>query len=257
MRKISAFNLAAIGLGLLFLYLPIAVLVIGSFKASPLGGWSAHQYTALAGGAALRQAALVSIRLALVAATLATVLGTLAAVALVHCGRCRGRLLLAALIYTPPVMPHIIGGLAMLLLFAAVSIDRGFWTVVIAHTTVATGFVALIVQARLTDLDPRLEEAAMDLGATPLDTFRAVTLPLLLPAVVAAWLIAFTLSLGDVVLASFTAAPGATTLPMQIYAAAKLGVTPQMNAVCCLMIGVIGLAVIAASLLTRLNTASR
>jgi putrescine transport system permease protein len=257
MRKVSPFNLAAIVLGLAFLYLPIAILVIYSFNASRLvavwGGWSTRWYAELLGDAPLLDSAFISIRLALVSATAATMLGTLAAVALVRFGRFRGRLLFASMIYAPLVMPEVITGLSMLLLFVAVAIDRGFWTVAIAHTTMAMCFVAVIVQARLIDFDMNLEEAAMDLGATPLDTFRAVTLPLILPAIAAGWMLAFALSLDDLVIASFTTGPGATTLPIRIYSEVRLGVKPEMNAICSVMIGVVGLVVIAASLLAKFN----
>jgi putrescine transport system permease protein len=257
MRKASAFNLAAIVLGLVFLYLPIAILVIYSFNASQLvtvwGGWSTRWYAELINDGALVDSAFISIRLALVSATAATILGTLAATALVRFGRFRGRLLFASMIYAPLVMPEVITGLSMLLLFVAVAIDRGFWTVAIAHTTMAMCFVTVIVQARLFDFDMNLEEAAMDLGASPLETFRAVTLPLILPAIAAGWMLAFALSLDDLVIASFTTGPGATTLPIRIYSEVRLGVKPEMNAVCSIMIGVVGLAVIAASLLAKFN----
>jgi putrescine transport system permease protein len=257
MRKLSAFNLAAIVFGLVFLYLPIVILVIFSFNASQLvsvwGGWSTRWYAALINDAALLDSAFISIRLALVSATAATILGTLAAVALVRFGRFRGRLLFASMIYAPLVMPEVITGLSMLLLFVAVAIDRGFWTVAIAHTTMAMCFVTVIVQARLIDFDMNLEEAAMDLGASPLETFRTVTLPLILPAIAAGWMLAFALSLDDLVIASFTTGPGATTLPIRIYSEVRLGVKPEMNAVCSIMIGVVGLAVIAASLLAKFN----
>jgi putrescine transport system permease protein len=160
------------------------------------------------------------------------------------------------MIYAPLVMPEVITGLSMLLLFVAVAIDRGFWTVAIAHTTMAMCFVTVIVQARLVDFDMNLEEAAMDLGASPLETFRAVTLSLILPAIAAGWMLAFALSLDDLVIASFTTGPGATTLPIRIYSEVRLGVKPEMNAVCSIMIGVVGLAVIAASLLAKFNIAS-
>jgi putrescine transport system permease protein len=259
MRKLSAFNLAAIVLGIAFLYLPIVVLVIYSFNASRLvavwGGWSTRWYAELIADAPLLESAFISLRLAVVSATAATVLGTLAAVALVRHGRFRGRLLFASMIYAPLVMPEVITGLSMLLLFVAISIDRGFWTVAIAHTTLAMCFVAVIVQARLIDFDMNLEEAAMDLGASPLRTFVAVTLPLILPAIAAGWMLAFALSLDDLVIASFTTGPGATTLPIRIYSEVRLGVKPEMNAVCSIMIGVVGVAVIAASLLTKFNVA--
>jgi putrescine transport system permease protein len=261
MRKLSAFNLGAIGLGIAFLYLPIVILVIYSFNASRLvavwGGWSTRWYAALADDAPLLDAALTSIRLALVSATAATILGTLAAVALVRFGRFRGRLLFASMIYAPLVMPEVITGLSMLLLFVAVAADRGFWTVAIAHTTMAICFVTVIVEARLIDFDMSLEEAAMDLGASPLDTFLSITLPLIVPAIAAGWMLAFALSLDDLVIASFTTGPGATTLPIRIYSEVRLGVKPEMNAVCSIMIGVVGLAVIAASLLAKSSAAGR
>jgi putrescine transport system permease protein len=259
MRKLSSFNLAAIVLGIAFLYLPIVILVIFSFNASRLvavwGGWSTRWYVELAGDVPLLEAAFVSLRIALFAATVATVLGTLAAVSLTRYGRFRGRLLFAAMVYAPLVMPEVITGLSMLLLFVTISIDRGFWTVVIAHTTMAMCFVAVIVQARLVDFDVSLEEAAMDLGASPTRTFLVVTLPLILPAIAAAWMLAFALSLDDLVIASFTTGPGATTLPILIYSEVRLGVKPEMNAVCSIMIAVVGFAVIAASLLNKLSAA--
>ncbi len=255
MRKVSAFNLAAIVLGIAFLYLPIVVLVIYSFNASRLvavwGGWSTHWYAELMNDAPLVESAWISIRLALVSASAATILGTLAALALVRFGRFRGRLLFAAMIYAPLVMPEVITGLSLLLLFVAIAVDRGFWTVAIAHTTMAMCFVTVIVQSRLVDFDMSLEEAAMDLGASPLRTFLSVTLPLILPAIAAAWMLAFALSLDDLVIASFTTGPGATTLPIRIYSEVRLGVKPEMNAVCSIMIGVVGIAVIAASLLAK------
>jgi putrescine transport system permease protein len=259
MRKLSPFNLAALGIGLGFLYLPIVILVVYSFNASRLvavwGGWSTHWYAELAADAPLLDSAFISLRVAVISATLATLLGTLAAVTLVRSRRFRGKLLFAAMIYAPLVMPEVITGLSMLLLFVAVAIDRGFWTVVIAHTTMAMCFVAVIVQSRLVDFDRSLEEAAMDLGASPAHTFLAITLPLILPAIVAAWMLAFALSLDDLVIASFTTGPGATTLPIRIYSEVRLGVKPEMNAVCSIMVAVVGTAVIVASLLTKLSAA--
>jgi putrescine transport system permease protein len=259
MRKLSAFNLGAIALGIAFLYLPIVILVIYSFNASRLvavwGGWSTRWYAELMQDAPLLDSAFTSLRLALTAATAATILGTLAALALVRFGRFRGRLLFAAMIYAPLVMPEVITGLSLLLLFVAVAVDRGFWTVAVAHTTMAMCFVTVIVQSRLVDFDMSLEEAAMDLGASPLRTFFAVTLPLILPAIAAAWMLAFALSLDDLVIASFTTGPGVTTLPIRIYSQVRLGVKPEMNAVCSIMVAVVGVAVIAASLLAKLGGA--
>ena len=259
MRKVTAFNLFAIVLGIVFLYLPIVLLVIYSFNDSRLvavwGGWSTRWYAELAGDAAILNAAFISLRVAFVSASLATVLGTLGAVALVRFGRFRGRLLFSSMIYAPLVMPEVITGLSLLLLFVALTIDRGFWTVVIAHTTMATCFVAVIVQSRLVDFDMSLEEAAMDLGAPPLRTFLAITLPLIMPAIAAAWMLAFALSLDDLVIASFTTGPGATTLPIRIYSEVRLGVKPEINAVCSIFIAVVCIAVLCASLATKLTVA--
>jgi len=259
MRKVSAFNVSAVALGIAFLYVPIVILVIYSFNASRLvtvwGGWSTRWYAELAGDTAILQAAFISLRVALVSASAATLLGTLAAVTVVRFGRFRGRLLFASMIYAPLVMPEVITGLSLLLLFVAIAVDRGFWTVVIAHTTMAMCFVTIIVQSRLIDFDTSLEEAAMDLGASPRATFLSVTLPLILPAIAAAWMLSFALSLDDLVIASFTTGPGATTLPIRIYSQVRLGVKPEINAICSIFIGVVGVTVLTASLLTKLTTA--
>jgi len=256
MRKVSTFSFAAIFVGIAFLYLPIVVLVIYSFNASRLvavwGGWSTRWYAELLNDRPLLDAASISIRLALTSATLATILGTMAALALVRFGRFRGRLPFAAMVYAPLVMPEVITGLSLLLLFVAVAADRGFWTVAIAHTTMAMCFVTVIVQSRLVDFDMSLEEAAMDLGASPLRTFASVTLPLILPAIAAAWMLAFALSIDDLVIASFTTGPGATTLPIRIYSEVRLGVKPEINAVCTIIITLVAVTVVAASLITKL-----
>lgn len=256
MRKgLSATNVVALALGLAFLYGPIAILVIYSFNGSRLvtvwGGWSTRWYAALMRDSALVDAAIVSLKVALISASAATLLGTLAALALTRAGRFRGRTGFAALIYAPIVMPEVLTGLALLLLFVAIDLDRGFWTVTLAHTTVTLCFAALIVQARLIGFDRSLEEAAMDLGCPPLRTFFAVTLPLIWPAVASAFILAFTLSLDDLVIASFTTGPGATTLPLRIYSDVRLGVKPEINAVCSVMIGFVALALIAFSLLIK------
>ena len=166
-------------------------------------------------------------------------------------GRFRGRLLFSAMVYAPLVMPEVIIGLALLLLFVAVDFERGFWTTALAHTTLTMCFVAVIVQSRLIDFDWSLEEAAMDLGCPPLRTFLTVTLPLILPAIAAGWMLAFTLSLDDLVIASFTTGPGATTLPIRIYSEVRLGVKPEINAIWTLMIAFVAIVVVAASLLTK------
>jgi putrescine transport system permease protein len=155
------------------------------------------------------------------------------------------------MIYAPLVMPEVITGLSLLLLFVAINADRGFWTVVIAHTTVTASFVTVVVQSRLISFDRSLEEAAMDLGCPPLKTFMVVTLPLIFPAVAAGWMLAFTLSFDDLVIASFSTGPGATTLPMRIYSEVRLGVKPEINAICTVMITVVALGVIGAALFAR------
>jgi putrescine transport system permease protein len=258
MRGMSRFNIASVALGLAFLYLPIFVLIIYSFNASRLvtvwAGWSTQWYAELMHDHAILESAWVTLRVGLLSATVATVLGTLAAIALVRFGRFRGRLLFSGLVYAPLVMPEVIIGLSLLLLFVAADFDRGFWTVSIAHATLTACFVTVVVQSRLLEIDPTFEEAALDLGCPPVKTFFAITLPLILPALVAGWMLAFTLSLDDLVIASFTTGPGATTLPIRIYSEIRLGVKPEINAICTIMIGVIGAAVLAASLFSKLRT---
>jgi putrescine transport system permease protein len=260
-RGLSIFNVTTVALGLAFLYLPIVILVIYSFNASRLvtvwGGWSTRWYVALLNDSAMVAAAWASLRIGFVSATAATVLGTLAAVALVRGGRFRGRSGFAGLVYSPLVMPEVITGLSLLLLFVAISIDRGFWTVTLAHTTVTMCFVTVIVQSRLLSFDTSLEEAAMDLGAPPLKAFLTVTLPLIFPAIAAGWILAFSLSLDDLVIASFTTGPGATTLPIRIYSEVRLGVKPEINAICTIMIAVVAAGIVIASIVSRRGEARR
>lgn len=255
---LSRFNIAALAFGLAFLYLPIVILVIYSFNASQLvtvwGGWSLRWYTAFFNDEAMLAAAATSLRVAGVSATLAAVLGTLAALALVRGERFRGRTLFSGMLYAPLVMPEVITGLSLLLLFVALGAERGFWTVTIAHTTLTMCFVAVIVQSRLGSIDRSLEEAAMDLGCGPVKAFVAVTLPLIAPAIAAGWMLAFTLSLDDLVIASFTTGPGSATLPIRIYSEVRLGVKPEINAICALIIGAVTLAIVTASLAAKLSS---
>jgi putrescine transport system permease protein len=261
MRKASWFNIGSVALGLAFLYLPIVILVIYSFNASRLvsvwGGWSTRWYVELARDRAMLEATWVTLRIALLSATAATVIGTLAAVALVRLGRFRGRMLFSAMVYAPLVMPEVITGLSLLLLFVAVGIDRGFWTIAIAHTTLTACFVTVVVQSRLLSFDVGLEEAAMNLGCPPWKTFLTVTLPLIAPALAAGWMLAFTLSLDDLVIASFTTGPGATTLPIRIYSEIRLGVKPEINAICTILVAVVAFGIVAASLLTKFHDVGR
>jgi putrescine transport system permease protein len=248
---LSWFQASSIAWGIAFLYLPIAILVIYSFNASRLvtvwGGWSLRWYAELLHDEAMLDSAWVTLRVGLLSASAATVLGTLSALALVRSGRFQGRLVFSAMVYAPLVMPEVITGLALLLLFVAVGFDRGFWTITIAHTTVTMCFVTVVVQARLVTFDRSLEEAAMDLGCPPLKTFLLITLPLVWPAIASAWMLAFTLSLDDLVIASFTTGPGATTLPIRLYSEVRLGVKPEINAICTILLAVAALGVLAGS----------
>ena len=260
-RGASSFNVISVALGLAFLYLPIAILVIYSFNASRLvtiwGGWSLVWYRELLHDDAVLRAAWVSLRVAALSASAATVLGTLAAVALTRLGRFRGRLLFSGMVYAPLVMPEVITGLSLLLLFVAFDVDRGFWTIAIAHTTLTMCFVTVIVQSRLVTFDRSLEEAAMDLGCPPAKTFVTITLPLIAPAIAAGWMLAFSLSLDDLVIASFTTGPGATTLPIRIYSEVRLGVKPEINAVCTIMITFVAFGTVVSSLIAKRGAVRR
>lgn len=255
MRRFSALHMVMLAVGLAFLYLPMLVLVAYSFNASRLvtvwGGFSTQWYGALLRNQALLDAAWLSARIAFVSACVATVLGTLAALVLVRGGRFSGRASFAGLLAAPMIMPEVITGLALLLMFVGAGIERGFWTVAAAHVTLTTCFVTLVVQSRLVSMDRSLEEAAQDLGAPPLTVFFRITLPLIAPAVIAGFLLAFALSLDDLVLASFSTGPGATTLPMRLYSAMRLGVTPEINAASTLLMGFVAVVVILASLVVK------
>jgi putrescine transport system permease protein len=259
-RGPSAFNLASVALGLAFLYLPIVLLVIYSFNASRLvsvwGGFSTRWYAALFHDEQMLDAIWVTLRVGVISATLATVLGTLAAVALTRSGGFRGRLVFSSMIYAPLVMPEVILGLSLLLLFVAFDLPRGVWTVTVAHATMTLCYATVVVQARLVGVDRALEEAAQDLGRTPVQAFLEVTLPSIAPAVAAAWMLAFTLSLDDLVIASFTSGPGSTTLPMRIYSQVRLGVSPEINAVSTLLIGLVATGVIGVYLVRQRRKAA-
>ncbi len=240
-----ALQSATLALGFGLLYLPIVLVVIFSFNASRLvtvwGGFSTQWYRGLFADRQLVDSALISLKVALASGLLATILGTCAAVALVRFGRFFGRTLFTALIYAPLVMPEVITGLALLLMFVSLGFERGLWTVVIAHATVGLCYVALVVRARLVDCDPAFEEAASDLGAPPWRAFASVTLPFILPAIAAGFMLSVTVSLDDLIVASFTTGPGATTLPMRIYSAVRLGVTPEINAMSTLLLATVAL----------------
>ena len=255
------FNISSVTLGFAFLYLPMIVLVVYSFNSNKLvtvwAGFSTKWYGELLNNQGLMDAAWVTVRVAFLSACCATVLGTLAAIVLIRSGRFHGRTLFSGMIYAPLVMPDVITGLSLLLLFVAMNFARGFWTVLIAHITFSMCFVAVVVQSRLITFDKSVEEAAMDLGCPPVKTFFKVTLPIILPAVISGWMLAFTLSLDDLVIASFTTGPGATTLPMKIYSQVRLGVTPEINAVCTILIAIVTTGVLAASIYTKRQEVER
>lgn len=253
--KFTRLDATVLTLCFAFLYIPILILIIYSFNESKLvtvwGGFSLRWYRDMWSNDGLMDAAWITLRVGVLSASLGTVLGTLAALALTRFGRFHGRILFSGMIYAPLVMPEVITGLSMLLLFVSLNVDRGFWTVVIAHTTFTMCYVAIVVQSRLYTFDRSLEEAALDLGCTPFKTFFVITLPLILPAVISGWMLAFTLSLDDLVIASFTTGPGATTLPIKIYSQVRLGVTPEINAISSILVAIVTCGVIVTSLLTK------
>ncbi|MCM2562860.1 ABC transporter permease subunit [Lutimaribacter sp. EGI FJ00015] len=255
MRRFTWFNATALTLGFAFLYLPMIILITYSFNESKLvtvwAGFSTKWYGELLGNESFLDAAWVTVQVAVVSSTIATVLGTMAALVLVRAGRFAGRTLFSGMIYAPLVMPEVITGLSLLLLFIGIGLDRGILTIILAHTTFSMCFVSVVVSSRLVSFDRSLEEAALDLGCTPFHAFRLVTLPIIAPAVISGWLLAFTLSLDDLVIASFTAGPSATTLPIKIFSAVRLGVSPEINALSTIMIAIVTVGVVAASLISK------
>ncbi len=254
-RRFSWFNATSLTFGFAFLYLPILILVIYSFNSSKLvtvwAGFSTKWYGELLRDQAFLDAAWVTLKVAVVSSTIATVLGTMAAYVLMRAGRFLGRTLFSGMIYAPLVMPDVIMGLAFLLLFISIGLDRGVLTIILAHTTFTMCYVSVVVSSRLVTFDRSLEEAALDLGCTPFDAFKSVTLPIIAPAVISGWLLAFTLSLDDLVIASFAAGPSSTTLPMKVFSSVRLGVSPQINALSTMLISIVTVGVIAASLVTK------
>ena len=254
-------------LGFAFLYLPILSLIVFSFNESRLvtvwGGFSTQWYGVLFNDTQMLNAAKISFQVAVVSASLATIIGTLGAFVLTRFDSFRGRLLLTGMITAPLVMPEVITGLSLLLLFISMELmlgwpaGRGMTTVIIAHTTFCAAFVAVIAQSRLRSMDESLEEAARDLGAGPVRVFFDITLPVIAPALVSGWLLAFTLSLDDLVIASFVSGPGASTLPMVIFSKVRLGVSPDVNALATIIIGIVFVAVLIAAWLMRKQVAKR
>jgi putrescine transport system permease protein len=255
-NRLSPLLAIMLALGYAFLYGPIVSLVVYSFNASRLvtvwAGFSTHWYTELLHNEQIKGAALISLEVALAAASGALVLGTLAGFALARYRRFHSRALFGTLATAPLVMPEVITGLSLLLLFVALEQaigwpeGRGILTIIIAHVTLGLAYVAVIVEARLAAFDRSLEEAALDLGARPMTVFFAITLPLITPALLAGWLLAFTLSLDDLVIASFTSGPSATTLPMVIFSSVRLGVSPQINALATLFLVTVTVTVLLA-----------
>ncbi len=255
-RRQPLFLVTALAFGYAFLYVPLVSVVVFSFNDSRLatvwGGFSTRWYAELLQNEEVLESAWLSLRIAAVSATLATVFGTMIALAMTRFGRFRSRTLLAGMVTSPLVMPEVITGLSLLLLFVSLQqfigwpAQRGFTTITIAHTTFSLAYVTVIVMSRLRGMDRSLEEAAMDLGGQPLRVVFDITLPLIAPAMIAGWLLAFTLSLDDLVIASFVSGPGGSTLPMLIFSKVKLGVTPDINALATLIIALVSAGVLLA-----------
>ncbi len=257
-RRRFNFLLTSLVFGYAFLYIPIFSLIIFSFNESKLvtvwGGFSTKWYGELLRNEQIIQAALLSLRIAVLSACVAVVLGTLAGFVMARFRQFRGRTLFTGMAMAPLVMPEVITGLSLLLFFVALEKligwpnGRGVTTITIAHITFSMAYVAVIVQSRLADLDPSLEEAAMDLGARPAKVFFAITLPIVAPALISGWLLAFTLSIDDLVIASFVSGPGSSTLPMVIFSKVKLGVSPDINALATIIIGIVAAGILIATI---------
>ncbi|WGI24144.1 ABC transporter permease subunit [Halomonas alkaliantarctica] len=261
------FSTVMLVLGLLFLYLPMFVLVVYSFNASKLvtvwAGFSTQWYGELFRDQQILSAVWTSLRIAFFAASMAICLGTVAAFVMTRYGHFRGKTALSSMVTAPLVMPEVITGLSLLLLFVQMAqitgwpADRGMATIWIAHTTFCSAYVAVVVAARLREVDLSIEEAAMDLGSPPVKTFFSITLPIISPALAAGWLLAFTLSLDDLVIASFVSGPGANTLPMVVFSSVRMGVSPKINALATLIILTVSLATLLAWFFMRRNETRR
>jgi putrescine transport system permease protein len=252
------FRIVSLFLGFAFLYIPVASLIFYSFNASKLvtvwGGFSTKWYGELLQNQQILSAAWLSLKVATLTATLAVALGTIAGLVLARFGPFKGRTLLSGLTTAPLVMPEVITGLSMLLLFVTMEqligwpAGRGMTTIVIAHITFTMAYVTVIIQSRLSELDDSLEEAAMDLGARPFKVFFLITLPIIAPALMSGWLLAFTLSLDDLVITSFVAGPGSSTLPMVIFSKVRLGVSPDINALATILVSIVSIGVVIAGI---------
>ncbi|MCX7350095.1 MAG: ABC transporter permease subunit [Alphaproteobacteria bacterium] len=258
MKRRHTFLVSMLGFGFAFFYIPILSMIVYSFNESRLasvwGGFSTKWYVSLFSNKQVIDALILSLEIALVSASIATILGTMAGIALARFTKFRGRLLFSGLVTAPLIMPEVITGISSLMFFILMAqwigwpAQRGFTTVTLAHITFSMVFVTTIVQARMLQSDRSIEEAAMDLGSRPWEVLRDVTLPVISPAVMSGWLLAFTISLDDVVITSFTTGPGSTTLPLLIWSKVKLGVTPDINALATLMVGIVAIGVVIAGI---------
>lgn len=258
MKQASTFRLSVLVFGFAFLYIPILSLIVYSFNKSRLvtvwGGFSTQWYGRLLDNNQILDAAWLSLKIAAINATGAVILGTLAGLALSRFGKFRGRTLLSGMTTAPLVMPEVITGLSLLMLFVVMEgmfgwpAGRGVTTVTIAHMTLTLAYVTVIVQSRLSTLDDSLEEAAMDLGARPSKIFFVITLPIIAPALISGWLLSFTISLDDLVIASFVSGPGSSTLPMVIFSKVRMGVSPDINALASIIVLLVTLGVVAAGI---------
>ena len=259
MKRRSMFLLTILCFGFAFLYIPILSMIFYSFNGSRLvtvwGGFSTKWYVSLMSNDKVMEALILSLQIALLSATVATILGTMAGIVLVRFTRFRGRTLFSGLVTAPLIMPEVITGISMLIFFIMMADwigwpgQRGFTTITLAHITFSMVFVTTIVQARMLQADRAIEEAAMDLGSRPWQVMFDITLPLISPAILSGWLLAFTISLDDVVITAFTTGPGATTLPLLIWSKVWLGVTPDINALATLMVVTVGLGVVVAGII--------
>jgi putrescine transport system permease protein len=257
-KRRHTFLLSMLAFGFAFFYIPILSMIVYSFNASRLasvwGGFSTKWYVSLFSNKQVIDALILSLEIALVSASIATILGTMAGIALARFTKFRGRLVFSGLVTAPLIMPEVITGISSLMFFILMAQwvgwpgQRGFTTVTLAHITFSMVFVTTIVQARMLQSDRSIEEAAMDLGSRPWQVLRDVTLPVIFPAIMSGWLLAFTISLDDVVITSFTTGPGSTTLPLLIWSKVKLGVTPDINALATLMVGTVAIGVLIAGI---------
>ena len=267
MKRRPVFLISCLCFGFAFFYIPILSLIFFSFNKSRLvtvwGGFSTQWYGKLFQNEQVLKAAVLSLQIAIISATFATILGTMAGIALARFRKFRGRVVFSGLVTAPLIMPEVITGISSLMLFIMMAEwigwpgSRGFTTITIAHITFSMTYVATIVQSRLTSMDIAIEEAAMDLGARPWQVLTDVTLPVISPAIFAGWLLAFTISLDDVVITNFTSGPGSTTLPMLIWSKVKLGVTPDINALATIIITVVGIGVVIAGIIMHRAEARR